>query len=661
MCGIAGFLNNPTADSVSTLGDMLTLIAHRGPDAAGGFVDNTAAIGSVRLSIVDIEGGSQPAVNETRDVAVVFNGEIFNYLELRSRLVEQGVHFKTRSEVELILQLYLLQDKAVFESLEGQFAIAIWDARIDRLLLARDRVGIRPLFWSQVNGTFAFASEIKSFLALPGFEHRLDKKALLQTLKFWTVVGNRSAFEGVQQIPPGHFLSVENNGAQLSRYWDNLSPFMAEPLKLNSDEEYVDLFRETLIDSIDRQCMSEVEVGSYLSGGLDSTVIATGLGKILGHKGLRTYSVEFEDAEYDESEAQRQVVEKNSFQHTSVRIQDGDIASVFPSVVYHAETPIFRSAPAPLFHLSSKVHDDGIKVVQTGEGADEILLGYDLFREVAIRRFWSRQPDSNWRGHLMRRLYAYLPQYRNPRYFNLILDFYRSTLQDSSPHYAMAVRWNNADAFSLYLHPDMQNLANTYDPVADLDSWLPKRYEDGDDIMRAQIIEMQTLLANYLLSSQGDRMSMAHSVEGRYPYLDEKFMALSGRLPRSLKLRGLKDKFILREAFSDVVPETIRRRPKIAYQAPDISGFVTDGKFPDYVEDLMSPSRINSVGIFDIEQVQRLMQKAKNYNLSRVGYRDNMAFIIVLSTMLLDDLYVRGNARSDMIINNKLHLNVIRG
>ena len=257
---------------------------------------------------------------------------------------------------------------------------------------------------------------------------------------------------------------------------------------------------------------------------------------------LSTFSVEFDDPEYDESGAQQAVVQHYGTRHRVARIGTADIAEGFPAAVLHAETALFRSAPVPMMRLSKEVRAAGIKVVMSGEGADEILLGYDLFREAKIRRFWARDPGSRCRGHLLRRLYDYLPQYKNPRYFNLMLDFYRPTLrQVDDPHYAMAVRWANGKALEACFSRDVQELANGNDPVAELERWLPGGYGEADDVERAQAIEAMTLLGNYLLSSQGDRMALANSVEGRYPYLDLEFVRFAARLPRGLKLRGLKD------------------------------------------------------------------------------------------------------------------------
>ncbi|NQV83562.1 MAG: asparagine synthase (glutamine-hydrolyzing) [Rhodospirillales bacterium] len=642
MCGIAGFRSHQSPALGEDLYRMLKTIGHRGPDSFSGVAKDGVALGTARLSIVDLNGGVQPAVSDDQKVVVIFNGEIFNYEALREGLVQKGISFKTRSEVETLLQLYLVHGKDFVSLIEGQFAIAVWDGRSRQFILYRDRFGIRPLFWSLHKNEFSFASEIKALFALGRVNAKINREALVQTLRFWTCVGDTTAFEGVQQVPAGHYLTVTDNQTTLKRYWELPLSNAGDTLELSSDEAYFEAFSEQLEAAVSRQRMADVPVASYLSGGIDSSVIASILNS-QDSGSLKTYSVTFNDPEYDESEAQEMVAKNFGFDHTSVNIEPGDISKIFPQVVWQAETPLFRTAPSPLFGLSQKVHESGIKVVMTGEGADEILLGYDLFRESAIRRFWGRQPQSQWRGSLFKRLYAYLPQFRNPRYFNLILDFYRPTLDADDRHYPMAVRWANGTQLEKYFDPGMRSFADNYDPVQELEKWLPQQYDSGDDIDRAQSVEVHSLLGNYLLSSQGDRMSMAHAVEGRYPYLDDTFVKFASRLPRGIKLRGLKDKYVLRNAYRGTIPEMVRNRPKVAYQAPDMLSFCNNGQLPDYAEELLSPERIKETGFFDSEKVSQLVAKGRATTLSRIGNRDNMAFVSILSTMLLDDIYVRKN------------------
>ena len=641
MCGIAGFFSVENVADPDTLKKMLDTISYRGPNSKTGMVEGGVALGNVRLSIVDLNGGIQPACTNDRKVIIVFNGEIFNFKSLRQSTTLKDVNFKSDSEIETLLQLYLKVGEGFVDRIKGQFAIAIWDGRDETLRLYRDRFGIRPLFWAKLNKGIIFASEIKALLSHKEITANISVQSVIQTAQMWTNVGNQSAFENIKQLPPAHFLKFKNGNVIITNYWKWKFPHEVDTLNLSSDEEYFEAFRYEMGNAVKRQSMSDVPVASYLSGGIDSTVIATTFQDQVPKSRLKTFSVTFDDPEYDEGSAQNEVVKHFGFEHESVNIQSKHIAEAFPSVVWHTETPLFRTAPTPLYYLSDKVNKEGFKVVMTGEGADEMLLGYDLFRETAIRRFWSKNPDSKWRGSLLKRTYAYLPQYQNKRYFNLILDFYRSTLDSPSKHYAMEIRWKNGIALNNFFNNEA--IRDCVDPTQFLESWLPSGYSQSEDIDRAQAIEVQTLMSNYLLSSQGDRMTMAHSVEGRYPFLDDEFVEFMSTIPRRLKLRGLKDKFILRNSYKDKLPDKIRNRPKVAYQAPDIKGFVDNGKVPDYVEELMSPQRIKEVGLFDSEQVTRLLDKARSYDLTRVGVRDNMAFVLMLSTMLLDDMYVRCN------------------
>ena len=495
MCGIAGIIAPMSAeDGRQRLQAMLGQIPYRGPDECTGSVGEGFAIGVVRLSIVDLVTGTQPAISSDGKVFVVFNGEIFNYRELRASLAAKGRVFHSNSEVEVLLHLYQEHGTGMAGMLNGQFVIAIWDGNARALHLLRDPFGIRPLFWWSDGRAIIFASEIKALLANREVSVSLDPRALIETVRFWTVVGERTMFSEIKQLPAGHALTWQRGTVRLERYWNWPFSDAVEPLRLKSDAEYYEAFDEAFAQAVQRQTMADVEVGAYVSGGIDSSVIVHHLARLGGKRGLSTFSVEFDDPEYDESDAQQAVVQHYGTRHRVARIGTTDIAEGFPAAVLHAETALFRSAPVPMMRLSKEVRAAGIKVVMSGEGADEILLGYDLFREAKIRRFWARDPGSRCRGQLLRRLYDYLPQYKSPRYFNLMLDFYRPTLsQVDDPHYAMAVRWANGKALEACFSRDVQELASANDPVAELDRWLPAGYGEADDVERAQAIEAMTL------------------------------------------------------------------------------------------------------------------------------------------------------------------------
>lgn len=642
MCGIAGFIQHTAKADAQVLENMLNAISYRGPDDLSGFVSKNIALGSVRLSIVDIEGGAQPLANTDRDVVIVFNGEIFNCADLRSTMEAQGIAFNGRSEIETLLKLYLSLGSKMFELIKGQFAIAIWDGRKNKLTLARDRVGIRPLYWKHDENGFAFASEIKAICQWARESLTLNSQALLQTFQFWTTVGNTAPFEGIFQIPAGHYLEFDGKTAHLESYWKWPIPETLEPISLPTDDAYADAFLEQFEASVKRQAMADVPVASYLSGGIDSSAVAAVYQQQAKDTQLKTYSVNFNDAEYDETDAQKKMVSHAGFDHTTLNITSADIAKCFTDVVWHAETSLYRTAAAPMYLLSKRVRADGIKVVLTGEGADEILFGYDVFREAAIRRFWSRQPDSQCRGHLLKRLYSFLPQFRDPRTSNMMLEFYRRTIRDvSNPHFGMAIRWSIGEQLSSYLSAEFKSATAGYNPMTSFEQWAPPAYFTSEDTSKVQAAEAMTLLSNYLLSSQGDRASMAHSVEGRYPYLDDEFIMFCARLPKRVKLRGLKDKLVLRNAMRAILPPDISARPKFAFHAPDINSFISNGRFVDTVDTFLDPDRIRKVGLFDLDQVERLKRKALETTISRIDYRDNMAFVLILSTMILDHQFVQ--------------------
>jgi len=639
MCGIAGIISKQNATK-KNLGLMLSNLVHRGPDGIYGHINENVALGMTRLAIVDIKGGAQPAFSKDRKISLIFNGEIFNYSILKKKLISKGIKFKTNSEVETLLNLYIYYGLSFVEKLNGQFAIAIRDGRSNELHLVRDRFGIRPLFWSKDKDNFIFASEIKSILSTGLIQTQINPQSLLSTIRFWTNIGDITSFNNIKQIPPAHILTLFSTGEiKMNKYWSWNFHDPSKQLKLKSDTEYIEYFKQELTNSISRQRMSDVKVGCYLSGGIDSSIIAYNLNKI--EKNLTTYSIRFDDKEYDEADSQNSFIKTVGLKNKFLNISYNDISNIFPKVVWHSESILFRTAPSPLYLLSQMVNKDGVKVVMTGEGADEILLGYDLFRETKIRNFWRKQPDSLNRPKLLQKLYYYLPQYKNPRFFEMIKEFYKPSLLKKDKHYSMQIRWNNGKILEKYLSDNFRKNNSSFNPLQELEKWLPEKYFKVDDIQRAQYIEKECLLQNYLLSSQGDRMSLANSVEGRYPYLDYSFVNFCSKLPFDQKIRILRDKYILRKSYDDKLPKEIINRPKVAYQAPDMIAFFENNKPKDLVTDILTKKNINDLGLFKFDLIEKLIQKGSKNLLSRISMRDNMAFTIILSTMLLNEIFIK--------------------
>ncbi|MDH4135207.1 MAG: asparagine synthase (glutamine-hydrolyzing) [Anaerolineae bacterium] len=649
MCGIVGTLNLTRAYPIDEhlLLEMLAMIRHRGPDQLGIYRDNQVGLGNARLSIIDLEGGQQPISNEDETVWIVFNGEIFNYIELRPGLEAKGHRFATASDTEVIVHLYEEYGPACLEHLNGQFALAIWDKRSGELMLARDRLGIRPLFYTVTEGALIFGSEIKAILVDPRVRADIDPLSLDQVFTFWTTVSPRTIFQDILEVPPGHFLVAQGGGVRAQRYWGLTFPEDGA-VGQESEEYYAERLRELLVDAIRLRLRADVPVGAYLSGGLDSSTITT---LIRDHTSnyLRTFSIAFSDPDFDERGFQEAMVAFLGTDHSRVECTQADIGRVFPQVIWHTEMPILRTSPAPMYLLSRLVHENGFKVVLTGEGADEFLAGYNIFKEAKVRHFWARQPDSRIRPLLLRKLYPYIPQL-SERGGTYLEAFFKAGLTEvEDPTYSHAVRWRNTAALKKLFSSEMQAAVSGHDPVSALRQELNSAFRRWAPLSQAQYIEITVFMSEYLLSSQGDRMLMAHSVEGRFPFLDHRVVEFCNHIPPRFKLRGLDEKHILKQSMRGLLPAEACLRPKQPYRAPiqrsffpsqisNLKSQISNDPDLDYVEELLSPEAIAASGYFDADAVSRLVGKCQRG--MRLSERDNMALAGVLSTQLVHRLFV---------------------
>jgi asparagine synthase (glutamine-hydrolysing) len=648
MCGIAGIITlreNAAPPSRAELVRMAGALRHRGPDEFGLYRDDRAGLAHTRLSIIDLSSGQQPLSNEDEDLFIVFNGEIFNYLELREELIALGHRFRTKSDTEVIVHAYEQWGERAFTRMNGQWAVALWDSRRHRLILSRDRLGVRPLYLCQHAGRLYFASEVKAiFAADASIPRALDPVGLEQTFTFWTVVPPQSVFSGVAELEPGHVRSYElaRPGAPVeTAYWRAAYPERApQNGAAGSLEEATERVRDALEQAVRlRMLRADVPVGSYLSGGLDSSLVAA-LGRRFAGDRFQTFSLRFGDAEYDETAFQRQMVERLGSEHHEVIVDHEDIGRVFPDVVRHTERPILRTAPAPLFLLSKLVREAGIKVVLTGEGADEIFAGYDLFREGKVRRFWAKHPDSTLRPRLLERLYPYLA--RSPVSSATARQFFgRRLAEHAAPGFAHSTRWDTTSALKRLFSDALRGAIAERDVVGELLSSLPAEFSRWSPLAQDQYLEVKTLLSGYLLSSQGDRMLMAHSVEGRFPFLDRDVVALGDSLPAAHKLRVLDEKHIVKRVAREIVPDSIVERKKQPYRAPDAVSFV--GRSAGYADELLSESAVVDYGIFEAKPVAQLWKKCRERaERGQLSNTDNMALVGVLSTQILYREFVRG-------------------
>lgn len=646
MCGIAGILDwrgAPDASrrpSARQLEAMARALHHRGPDGTGFLQRPVLGLAHTRLSIIDLAGGDQPIFNEDGRVAVVFNGEIFNYLELREALIRQGHVFRTHSDTEVIVHLYEQHGDGFVHHLNGQFAIALWDERqahAPRLLLVRDRVGIAPLCY-RVGGQadtpqLVFASEAKAVCAVWPRKPVADRIALDQVMSCWSPIGDRTMFEGVRTVEPGTMLVAERGheeALQLRtvRYWDWRFPTEPEgPPRPDQDDALLDELRELLLDATRIRLRADVPVGAYLSGGLDSSILAS-IVRHETHTPLRTFSIGFGSAQHDETAHQDRMVAFLGTDHSRIFCEAEDIGRSFPSVIAHTETALVRTAPAPMKMLSALVREQGFKVVLTGEGADEVFGGYDLFKETKVRRFWSRAPGSAARPLLLQRLYPYLAQ-QGPRLKSYLEHFYGIGLSHPDAlAFSHLPRLDSTSKSKAFLQD-----ARTLDAViAEVEALFPAEAQHWSWLARAQYLEARLLMGNYLLSSQGDRMLMANGVEGRFPYLDHRVIEFANRLPPRLKLRALDEKHALKRAMQRDLPGATVQRSKQPYRAPDAQAFLDaqTGQPLSWVADLLSRDRLESANYFHPSMGEMLLKKAAR-NPAAMGTRDNQALVAIVS------------------------------
>lgn len=635
MCGIAGIARQaPGGIAPEALARMADALQHRGPDGRGVHVNGRVGLAHTRLGILDLSQGAQPMLSADGRFAISYNGEVFNYLELRAELIGCGHRFRTRTDTEVVLAGWREWGPALLPKLNGQFAFAVADLEAGTVALVRDRFGILPLFYALRRDALVFGSEMKALFASGLVAAEVDPIAVDEIFTFWSVRAPRTPFRDVAALRPGEWALYEEGKLAIHR-WYTLDPSATmTPLE---DEE---LLEPLLRSAVEGRLLADVAVGGYLSGGLDSSVVCA-LAAVASAMPLRTFSVAFSAARYDESPFQRDAAAVVGSEHTTLHAADRAIGEVFPEVVRHAETPLLRTAPAPLYLLSRLTREHGVKVVLSGEGADEIFWGYDLFKDTIARlqafdpatadegarqlgelyqQDHPRRGGAVWRDHFLKHdqvddpLFSHLPRIRATEW---IKGFY-------------------ADGFAAELR------AKHADPLGQLRDELPAKFGRWSPLERAAYLEIVTLLSPYLLASQGDRMAMAHGVEMRVPYLDHRIVELAARLPAEVKLRGLGDKQMLRRVADRILPGALARRPKHAYRAPATAAFFGPHA-PAYVEELLAPAAIDRAGIFDPVAVGRLVERGRGERIA--GMREEQALVGILSTQLWYRAFLDGGVQ----------------
>lgn len=633
MCGIAGIAREaPTGVSIQSLGRMAAAIRHRGPDGYGFYVGQRVGLAHVRLSIIDVQGGSQPLTNEDGQIIISYNGEIYNHLELRHELEARGHVFRTHADTEVLVHGYEEWGAELLSRLNGQFAFAIYDRITDSVFVARDRFGVRPFFYAQRDGNFYFGSEIKAILATGEIEAVLDRRGLDEVLTFWGARASRTPFDGIASLEPGTYGIWKDGALWLRRYYE-----LDYPESTEEPADVIEKLDELMLRSVGMRMRADVPVGAYVSGGLDSSITASLAAKASPHA-LRTFSIAFDDPQLDESRYQKEIADAVGSIHSIASIGRNSISETFPNVIWHTETPLLRTAPVPMYHLAKLTKDSGIKVVLTGEGADELFLGYDLFKEVSVRRFCMRRPDSVYRQRLFDRLYPYLRQPGEKGGGEFWRRFFLEAGKMNDPLFSHLPRFMTSARIKDFYTPEFRKGLGAIDVIGELRTSLPTRFFGWSPLNQAAYLEMTTLLSSYLLSSQGDRMAMAHGVEGRFPFLDHKLFEFAASLPTGSRLRGLHEKEILRRWAKRVLPSRLKSRGKQPYRAPDAPSFFSAGA-PGWVSDYLSPQSLRAVGIFSPAAVEGLLRRCRAGVVT--GFRENQAIVGILSTQLWHHQFIQ--------------------
>lgn len=649
MCGIAGIIDLAGQRPVfeGTIQRMARALVHRGPDEEGFLVRPGLGLASRRLSIVGLADGQQPVSNEDRSVFVVFNGELFDYVERRADLKDRGHQLITHCDTEIIPHMWEDHGDGMWERLRGQFAIALWDARKRQLQLGRDRFGIAPLFWTRQGDWLLFASEIKGLLASGMVPAQPDRRGIDHVFTFSAVPGPRTCFEGVQLLPPGHFLNItpaSSNGAEAvveqRAFWEMDFPDQGAEERGENPRRLVDDFEKVLLQAVEERLRADVPVGAYLSGGVDSSMIVA-LACHLKGPAINTYTVRVHEPELDELDAATLSARHIGAKPPIVQdFRDEDALATYPKLITAAEAPVIDTACAALLQLSGRVHSCGQKVVLTGEGADEWLVGYPWYKAAKLMGFLDLMPGvtlSNFARN------AYLRINKVPHFQNA----WRREVENS-------VGGPNAwiDAYGLlaisklrfYSEPMRQMAAQT-NPWTEL-SFPLERARRWHPLHRGVWIAARVLLAGHLLQGKGDRVAMHNSVEVRYPFLDEDVFDFLAKLHPRWRLRGFRDKHLLRLLAERWVPKSVARRHKVIFRAP-LDSFHMDPE-PPFVAQLLSDESLRKTGYFDMVEVNRWrndFRKMRAGSLPRLSVE--MGLMAVIATQLWHHLFI-GDGLADL-------------
>jgi asparagine synthase (glutamine-hydrolysing) len=567
------------------------------PSCANGF---EVGLGHRRLSIIDLsEAGHQPMCNEDATAWIVFNGEIYNFQEISEELKKDGHSFKSKSDTEVILHAYEEWGVECLNHFRGMFAFAIWDSKLQRLFMARDRLGKNPLVYFSQNGHFSFASEIKALLQIPGFERRVNTSALHHYLTYQYVPSPDTIFEGIKKLPPAHYLLYDRLGnLKIERYW-RLNFNSSHQTKTNV-EELIDRIRTELEESVKLRLISDVPLGAFLSGGMDSSLIVGMMAKLSG-KPVKTFSIGFEEREFDELSYARMVSNHFATEHHEFIVKPNAI-EILPKLVWHYNEPFADSSAIPTYYVAN-LTKDFVKVVLTGDAGDENFAGYPRYLRSMWVASFTRIPEKLRRDVLPYFLRVFSRLHCREKTLNRLADFMGSLSTDQTKNYAEQIKVFNAKEKENIYTDNFRNQVEENDPF---DFLLSKFQESGTDDLLEQLVyvDMNSYLPEDLLVKM-DIATMANSLEARVPFLDHKFMELVGEIPFHLKLRGTESKFILKKAFKDFLPGAILKRKKMGFGVPLSKWFRNELK--EYVYEVLLDHKTLNRGYFRREGIERLL------------------------------------------------------
>lgn len=600
MCGICGKVCHGKDGRVDAgiLRSMASAINHRGPDDEGIYVKGSVGLAHKRLSILDLSpAGHQPMTNEDGSVWIVFNGEIYNFLDLKDDLEKRGHTFISRTDTETIIHLYEEKGVACVEDLRGMFAFALWDEKRHRLFCARDRAGKKPLVYAQTKDGLLFASEIKSLLRDPGIGRTLDVRAIHHYLTYQYVPGPRSIFTSIKKLPPAHILIYERGNLRIERYW-TLS--YRQKLRLSSLEEYGECFRELFQDAVKVRLRSDVPLGAFLSGGIDSSLVVAVMSRLMNQP-VKTFSIGFQEKTYDELPYARRIAEKYQTDHHEFTVKP-DALSILPHLVWHYDEPFADSSAIPTYYVS-KMTRDFVTVALNGDGGDESFAGYERYLADRLADYYRRVPPFIREG-IIRRAIDMMPHSANRRSFlRRLKRFVRGIAEPPERRY---VRWicffDNEMKEDLYT-PSFRELTRDIDSVDVTVAWYARA--DAEHFLdRTLFVDVMSYLPEDLLVKV-DRASMAHSLEARSPFLDHRVMEFAASLPVDLKLRGMETKYLLKHTLADMVPRDILKRRKMGFGVPLDVWFRNDLREMAY--DLLLDKKSMERGYFSKEYVLKLL------------------------------------------------------